>query len=73
MSLKALVDFSVHFESFRNIDLINQGVYRFKTNLYYEVKDKVRFQKVYKLTELEILCTTLLYYRMLQKRSSLKL
>ena len=41
MSLKALVDFSIHFESFRNIDLINQGVYRFKTQMYYEVKDKV--------------------------------
>ena len=50
MSLKALVDFSVHFESFRNIDLINQGVYRLKTNLYYEVKDKVKLLKVYKLT-----------------------
>lgn len=51
MSLKALVDFSVHFESFRNIDLINQGVYRLKTNLYYEVKDKKYYAQPYFITE----------------------
>ena len=61
MSLKALIDFSVHFESFRNIDLINQGVYRFKTNIFHEVKDKVTFQETLTLMNLEISRSALLH------------
>jgi len=36
MSLKALVEVVVHFESFRNIELFYQGLYFLKCRLYSE-------------------------------------
>ena len=36
MSLKALIEVVVHFESFRNIELFYQGLYFLKCRLYSE-------------------------------------
>ena len=41
MSFKALVEFVIHTESFRNIDLCNQGLYRLKFTIYQDLKEKV--------------------------------
>eukprot|EP01016_Furgasonia_blochmanni_P032969 TRINITY_DN3411_c0_g2_i1.p1 TRINITY_DN3411_c0_g2~~TRINITY_DN3411_c0_g2_i1.p1 ORF type:complete len:778 (-),score=192.07 TRINITY_DN3411_c0_g2_i1:19-2352(-) len=35
MTLRAVVDFNVHIESFRNIDLYSYGLYFLKFNIYY--------------------------------------
>lgn len=40
MSLNVLKEFMIHFHSFRNIDLLNQGLYQIRTRIYYT--DKTR-------------------------------
>lgn len=45
MSLKAIVQILVHFESFRNIDLFNQGLYQLRFRLYQETLDGVNNSK----------------------------
>ena len=41
MSLKAYIDFVVHVEAFRNVDLYNQGLYQLKFQIYTENGSKV--------------------------------
>ena len=38
MSLRALVEIVVHFESFRNVDLFFQGIYFTRSRIYYKRK-----------------------------------
>ena len=42
MSLKATIEFFIHIESFRNVDLFNQGLYRLQFNLYHETNNEVK-------------------------------
>jgi len=42
MSLRAVVEVALHFESFRNIDLFHQGLYHLKARLYREEIDGQR-------------------------------
>lgn len=35
MSITKIKEFLIHFHSFRNIDLINQGIYQVRTKIYY--------------------------------------
>jgi hypothetical protein len=35
MSLNVLKEFLIHFHTFRNIDLLNQGLYQIRTRIYY--------------------------------------
>ena len=41
MSLKAIAEFVVHVEGFRNIDLFHQGLYHLRITLYHERNDQV--------------------------------
>ena len=41
MSLKAIIEFLVHLESFRNIDLFQQGLYHIRVNIYQETLSDV--------------------------------
>lgn len=41
MSLKGTLEFILHLETFRNIDLYNQGLYFLKFSLYNEVDNEV--------------------------------
>lgn len=36
MSMKAILDILVHFDTFKNIDLFHQGTYMFKSYIYQE-------------------------------------
>lgn len=55
MSLKGIVEFAIHIEGFRNIDLFHQGLYHVKFRIYHESDGKVRknthlpnkYQKIY--------------------------
>ena len=40
MSINKIKEFAIHYHSFRNIDLLNQGLYQIKTKVYYK-KDKI--------------------------------
>jgi len=42
MSLKAVVEIALHFESFRNIDLFHQGLYHVRARLHHEGNDPNR-------------------------------
>jgi hypothetical protein len=46
MSLKAIVETTLHFESFRNIELFYQGLYFLRCRLYSEKSDKTREQRL---------------------------
>ena len=39
MSLHVLKEFLIHFHTFRNIDLLNQGLYQIRTRIYYVDKN----------------------------------
>ena len=39
MSMYAVVDFTVHFDEFRNVDLFNQGVYHHRVTAYVDGHD----------------------------------
>ena len=41
MSLKSIIEFILHVDSFRNIDLCHQGFYYLKFRIYEESKGKV--------------------------------
>ena len=41
MSFKGIVEFAVHIEGFRNIDLYNQGLYNARINIYHEENGEV--------------------------------
>lgn len=41
MSFKALCEFVIHFDSFRNIDLFNQGLYHLRVSIYHEKSGQV--------------------------------
>lgn len=43
MSLKATIEFFLHLESFRNIDLFSQGLYFLKFKIYHEINNEVIF------------------------------
>lgn len=48
MSLKATIEFFLHIETFRNVDLFNQGLYRLQFNIYHENNNEVSiFSKTY--------------------------
>lgn len=39
MSINALKEFMIHFHTFRNVDLINQGLYQIRSRIYYTDKN----------------------------------
>lgn len=41
MSLKAIVEFILQVESFRNIDLFHQGLYQLRFTIYHEKQQEV--------------------------------
>eukprot|EP00933_Yihiella_yeosuensis_P070850 TRINITY_DN79002_c0_g1_i1.p1 TRINITY_DN79002_c0_g1~~TRINITY_DN79002_c0_g1_i1.p1 ORF type:complete len:843 (+),score=120.81 TRINITY_DN79002_c0_g1_i1:157-2685(+) len=43
MSLNAVVEVALHFESFRNIDLFHQGLYHLKTRIYRDDEERGRY------------------------------
>lgn len=43
MSLKAQIEFILHIESFRNIDLFHQGLYQLRFRIYHEIQQEVFF------------------------------
>ena len=43
MSLKATIEFFLNIESFRNVDLFNQGLYRLQFTIYHEIDNEVVF------------------------------
>ena len=43
MSLKAIVEFILHVESFKNIDLFHQGLYQLRFRIYHENNQEVHF------------------------------
>ena len=42
MSLRAILEINVHIESFKNVDLYNQGFYNSKIRVYHKQGEKVR-------------------------------
>lgn len=57
MSFRAIAEFILHIEHFRNVDLFQQGVYFMKFQLFNEDPDKVTFTTL--LTFLDLLCKSL--------------
>ena len=47
MSLRAVSEFILHLEHFRNVDLIQQGVYFIKFQIFNEEKDKIYYANPY--------------------------
>ena len=47
MSLPAIIEFIQHLEYFRNVDLIQQGIYFFKFQIFNEDKDKIYYANPY--------------------------
>jgi hypothetical protein len=47
MSLRAITEPILHLEQFRNIDLIQQGIYFMKFQIFHEVEDKQYFANPY--------------------------
>lgn len=47
MSLRAVAEFILHLEHFRNIDLIQQGIYFLKFQIFNEDKDKIYYANPY--------------------------
>ena len=47
MSYRAISEFIVHLEHFRNVDLIQQGLYFLKVELFHEKGDKVYYASPY--------------------------
>ena len=46
MSLRAITEFILHLEHFRNVDLIQQGLYFMKFQVFNEKEDKIFWHKV---------------------------
>lgn len=42
MSFKATIEFLLHLDSFRNVDLFNQGLYRLRLSIFHENGQEVR-------------------------------
>ena len=59
MSLKAIEEFVIHVESFRNIDLFNQGLYNLRFTLYHEINNQVQIFKKFIMIEIAYICPTL--------------
>ena len=51
MSYRAIVEFMLHLEHFRNIDLIQQGVYFIKFQIFNDDKDKIYYANPYQITQ----------------------
>ena len=47
MSLRGIVEFIIHLEHFRNVDLIQQGVYFMKIQIFNEQGDKMYYANPY--------------------------
>jgi hypothetical protein len=47
MSYRAIVEFILHLEHFRNVDLIQQGIYFLKFQLFNEKNDKIYYASPY--------------------------
>ena len=47
MSLRAIVEFMLHLEHFRNVDLIQQGLYFMKFQIFHEDQDKIYYANPY--------------------------
>lgn len=47
MSLRAIVEFILHLEHFRNVDLIQQGLYFLKLQIFNEDQDKIYYANPY--------------------------
>jgi len=47
MSLRAIVEFILHLEHFRNVDLIQQGLYFIKFQIFNEENDKIYYANPY--------------------------
>eukprot|EP01017_Pseudomicrothorax_dubius_P026621 TRINITY_DN298_c0_g1_i1.p1 TRINITY_DN298_c0_g1~~TRINITY_DN298_c0_g1_i1.p1 ORF type:complete len:775 (-),score=142.76 TRINITY_DN298_c0_g1_i1:117-2441(-) len=51
MSLKAIIDFGIHFESFKNIDLFHQGLYHLRFSIYQQREEHRIFAHPYSILE----------------------
>ena len=51
MSLNYLYDFMIHYNTYKNIDLTNQGIYQIKTKLYTTFNGKSYYALPYYFTE----------------------
>ena len=58
MSLRAIVEFFVHLEDFRNIDFYNQGLYYFRVSVWHEKGGERFFSMPYRCHENEVPRTT---------------
>jgi hypothetical protein len=47
MSLRAVAEFILHLEHFRNVDLIQQGLYFMKFQIFHESPDKIYYANPY--------------------------
>ena len=47
MSLRAITEFILHLEHFRNVDLIQQGIYFIKFQIFNEWEDKIYYANPY--------------------------
>jgi hypothetical protein len=47
MSLRAISEFIIHLEHFRNVDLIQQGIYFLKIQLFNEDSEKIYYANPY--------------------------
>ena len=47
MSLRAVTEFILHLEHFRNVDLIQQGLYFMKFQIFNEKEDKIYYANPY--------------------------
>lgn len=47
MSLRGIVEFILHLEHFRNVDLIQQGVYFIKYQIFNEDNEKMYYANPY--------------------------
>jgi hypothetical protein len=51
MSTNSLNEFLIHFHTFRNVDLLNQGLYQIRTRIYYTEKSSKFFAIPYHFVE----------------------
>lgn len=51
MSINCVYEFLIHFHTYKNIDLINQGLYQIKSNISYTLNNKVYYAVPYYFTE----------------------
>lgn len=47
MSLRGIVEFILHLEHFRNVDLIQQGIYFIKYQIFNEDQEKMYYANPY--------------------------